>query len=332
MRSSGYLGPVADWARSRTIRRDIDQVEWRTELEGSTANEAWEKLKEKLKRTVDTNVPKKKGRRSTRPPWLTQEIMRGIRKKKRLWKRARNGQGREQYQEEEKRVKKLIRNAKRNLEKRLANEKNNKRPFYAYVKGKTKSRQTVGPLKREDGKTTETDKETAEELNKFFASVYSKKNSIPPPPERREPIEQQMRKVRVTERKIKEKIEKMRAEAAPGPDGIRPAFLHQTKNEIARPLKIIFEKSLEEGKIPEDWRASNITPIYKKGKKTEAGNYRPVALTSVCCKLLEHLVRDKITEHLESNKLLRESQHGFRAKKSWATNLLKFFEKTTDTV
>ena len=84
----------ADW---KQIRRDIDQVDWRTELEGSTANEAWEKLKEKLKRTVDTNVPKKKGRRSTRPPWLTQEIMRGIRKKKRLWKRARNGQGREQY-------------------------------------------------------------------------------------------------------------------------------------------------------------------------------------------------------------------------------------------
>ena len=67
-------------------------------------------------------------------------------------------------------MKKLIRNAKRNLEKRLANEKNNKRPFYAYVKGKTKSCQTVGPLKREDGKTTETDKETAEELNKFFVS------------------------------------------------------------------------------------------------------------------------------------------------------------------
>ena len=178
-----------------------------------------------------------------------------------------------------------------------------------------------------------TRKQTAEELNKFLASVYSKKNSIlPPPPERREPIEQQMRKVRVTERKIKEKIEKMRAEAAPGPDGIRPAFLHQTKNEIARPLKIIFEKSLEEGKIPEDWRAANITPIYKKGKKTEAGNYRPVALTSVCCKLLEHLVRDEITEHLESNKLLRESQHGFRANKSCAINLLEFFEKTTDIV
>ena len=64
------------------------------------------------------------------------------------------------------------------------------------------------------------------------------------------------------------------------------------------------------------WRSANITPIYKKGKKTEAGNYRPVALTSVCCKLLEHLVRDEITEHLESNRLLQESQHGFRTNRS----------------
>ena len=319
----------ADWNQ---IREDIGQEDWRSELEGKTANEAWEKLKEKLKRTVEEHVPKKKGRRSTRPPWLTQEIMRGIRKKKRMWKRARNGQGREQYQEEERKVKKMIRNAKRNLEKRLANEKNNKRPFYAYVKGKTKSRQTVGPLKKEDGKTTESYKETAEELNKFFASVYSKKNSIQPPPERREPAEQQMGRVRVTERKIREKIEKMRAEAAPGPDGIRPAFLQQTKNEISRPLKIIFEKSLEEGKIPEDWRAANITPIYKKGKKSEAGNYRPVALTSVCCKLLEHLIRDEVTEHLEVNKLIRDSQHGFRNNRSCATNLLEFFERTTEIV
>ena len=41
-----------------------------------------------------------------------------------------------------------------------------------------------------------------------------------------------------------------------------------------------------------------------------------MALTSVCCKLLEHLVRDEITEHLESNRLLQESQHGFRTNRS----------------
>ena len=162
--------------------------------------------------------------------------------------------------------------------------------------------------------------------------MYSKKDSIPRPPERVEQAETRMGKVKITEKRIKEKIMKMRGEAAPGPDGIRLAFLQQTKEEIAGPLRMIFEKSLEERRIPEDWRTANITPIYKKGKKTEAGNYRPVALTSVCCKLLEHLIRDEIVEHLEKNGLLRDSQHGFRTNRSCTTNLLEFFEKTTDIV
>ena len=81
------------------------------------------------------------------------------------------------------------------------------------------------------------------------------------------------------------------------------------------------------GKIPEDWRAANITPIYNKERKKEAGNYRPAALMSVCCKLLEHLVRDEITEHLESNRLLRESQHRFRANKSYATIFSNFWRR-----
>ena len=318
----------ADWNQ---IRRDIGREDWRRTMEGKTVNEAWELLKKKLEETTEKNVPKRRRRNRNRPPWLTQEILRGIRKKKRMWKKVRNGEGREEYREEEKIVGKMIRNAKRSLEKRLAKEKNNKRPFYAYVKGKTKSRQTVGQLRRKDGTTTENDKEAAEELNIFFGSVYSKKDSIQPPPDRRrEEAEMKMRKVRITDRKIKEKIEKMRAEAAPGPDGIRPAFLQQTKDEIVEPLRRIFEKSLEEGKIPEDWRKANITPIYKKGKKSEAGNYRPVALTSVCCKLLEHIIRDEVVEHLEKNGLLTESQHGFREKRSCATNLLEFFEKTTE--
>ena len=57
-----------------------------------------------------------------------------------------------------------------------------------------------------------------------------------------------------------------------------------------------------------------------------------MALTSVCCKLIEHIIRDEIVEHLEKNGLLRDSQHGFRTNRSCTTNLLEFFEKTTDIV
>ena len=86
---------------------------------------------------------------------------------------------------------------------------------------------------------------------------------------------------------------------------------------------------MEEGSIPEDWRSANVTPIFKKGSKTNPANYRPVSLTSVCCKMLEAIIKDEVTAHLDRHKLIRDSQHGFLHKKSCTSNLLSFLEKMT---
>ena len=90
---------------------------------------------------------------------------------------------------------------------------------------------------------------------------------------------------------------------------------------------MIFNKSIDEGRIPRDWRSANVAPIFKKGKRDDPANYRPVSLTSVVCKVLESIVRDKIIEHLDRNKPLRVSQHGFMRHRSCLTNLLEFFEE-----
>ena len=63
--------------------------------------------------------------------------------------------------------------------------------------------------------------------------------------------------------------------------------LYEMRYEIALPLKILSEPSYKYSQLPQDWRSANVTPIYKKGSKLEAKNYRPVSLTSVCCKLME---------------------------------------------
>ncbi len=73
-------------------------------------------------------------------------------------------------------------------------------------------------------------------------------------------------------------------------------------------------------------------PIFEKGAKSEPGNYRPVSLTLVCCKIFESLIRDDLMSHLLSNNLLKDSQHGFMSKKSCTTNLLEFFEMVTRAV
>ncbi len=104
------------------------------------------------------------------------------------------------------------------------------------------------------------------------------------------------------------------------------------RDELSPVLAAIFEKSLDEGTVPEDWKEANVTPIYKKGTKSSPGNYRPVSLSSISCKLMESILRDAITDHLTANRLIKDSQHGFMRDKSCVTNLLEFLEKATTVV
>jgi hypothetical protein len=138
--------------------------------------------------------------------------------------------------------------------------------------------------------------------------------------------------VNVTLSKVKKKIRDLKTSSAAGPDGIGPRLLQELENEIAPVLVIIYRQSLEAGEVPEDWRNANVTPIFKKGSKADPGNYRPVSLTSVCCKILESILRDEMMEHLLANNLLNKSQHGFTPGKSCCTNLLEFLEKTTEVI
>ena len=76
--------------------------------------------------------------------------------------------------------------------------------------------------------------------------------------------------------------------------------------------------------MPDDWKLANVTPFLKKGSKSLPCNYRPISLTSVVCKMLETLIRDKLVNHLEENNLLKNTQHGFQYKRSCLMNLLDF--------
>ena len=110
---------------------------------------------------------------------------------------------------------------------------------------------------------------------------------------------------------------------ASGPDGISSKILKLAAEELAPALTVIFNTSLRTGIVPADWLTANISPIFKKGDKATASNYRPVSLTSVCCKLLEHIIHSNIMKHLDQQKILTENQHGFRAQHSCETQLIQ---------
>ena len=101
---------------------------------------------------------------------------------------------------------------------------------------------------------------------------------------------------------ITKKLKTLDENKAVGVDKVSHAVLKNSADAFAVPLKLIFEKSLKNGEVPEEWREANVSPIYKKkGCKLDPSNYRPVSLTSTICKILESFIRDHIMKFLQIN-------------------------------
>ena len=109
---------------------------------------------------------------------------------------------------------------------------------------------------------------------------------------------------------------------ASGPDNLPARFLKEVANQIAPVLTIVFQASLDQGHLPDIWKTAAVVPIYKKGSRSEPSNYRPVSLTCICSKILEHIVHSAISKHLEYYQILCDEQHGFRRRRSCETQLI----------
>ena len=102
----------------------------------------------------------------------------------------------------------------------------------------------------------------------------------------------------------------------------------QTLHKELVPIQqLIYQRSLNAGKLPTIWKEANVSPIFKKGDKTDPTNYRPISLDCVLCKVLEHIVASNLSKYLSNQNILFELQHGFHEKRSCEIQLIMLIDE-----
>ena len=306
----------------------------------------WNWFKGTLEQAIERFVPHRSAGKRNHLPWLSKPTKKLIKKSKDLYRKKRRNPSRynvNKYRDTQRKIQKAIRKdywdyvnsiispeAAESGQDRDANKR-----FYSYIKHCKKDSLGVSSLKDPStgGLTTDPD-EKSNILNSQFQSAFSPQNPLKLlqlckqtlwnlPGEIKRKFAP-MPEFDISSNGVEKLLKNLKPHKAAGPDKINPLVLQKLSKTAAPILQTIFTRSLRTGQVPLDWKKANVVPIYKKGSKHLAVNYRPVSLTCICSKVMEHIVASQICRHLKKHDILAKNQHGFRSGLSCETQLLEF--------
>ena len=172
--------------------------------------------------------------------------------------------------------------------------------FWFFVKNTGQEATGVSPLNNKDDFLKSDSTSKANIINDQFVSVFTKEDNSSLPDKGPSPYPS-MPNIEVNWKRLHKLLKGIKPFKATGPDSI-PAFtsiLKAAADQLAPILARMYQTSLDTGQVPSDWRDAWIVPVFKKGDKHKAANYSPVSLTSITCKLLEHIIHSNVMTHLD---------------------------------
>ena len=277
-----FIFKKADWdslfsyceklSNSLLLRSEIDY----------NIHELWDLFKTTLNLGISNFIPSKFVKKRSSLPWMNKNITRLIKKKCKLYKAAKQSGEWGEYNEHQKHCRKTIRKAEHDYVNKTINEglaENNSKPFWKYIKSKKCDSVGVAPLKV-NGKLESEPKKKAETLLNQFKSVFTKDESDELPPVNLK-INDSLSSIKIDVKGVEKLLLDINPSKASGPDEIPNLVLKNCARALAPGVAVLFQKSLDSGELPRDWKNANVSPVFKKGDRHLAENYRPVSLTSV---------------------------------------------------
>ena len=291
----------ANWDKIRDDMETYEKEFFDTLPADHSVDENWESLKTKIMSTIAENVRTKLIGNRKDMPWMTRNLKRLINKKHRVYNKAkRSHKDRDwaQFRHLRKETGKQCQLAHWGYLNRILDptEDKSSKGFWKYIKSKNTESCGVSPLKTQDGIVTSA-QEKAKALNDQFCSVFSHEDQSAIPTLER-PALPSMDDIKITRNGVKTLLDKIKSSKAGGPDKITARFIKETTSQISTVVAFIYQQSLDTGHVPKDWQLAYVTPVFKKGKRCEPANYRPISLTCLLCKGMEHIMVSSMMDHL----------------------------------
>ena len=287
-------------------------------------------LQKDLDQIIDECVPSKFSSTRFNQPWFNTSTKRILRRKSRAFRKARRT-NKDRDWNRFRRLKKEAQLTCRKAYNKFTYDilhsdpgcKRNKK-LGALIKSKRCDNTGVAPLK-EGGFLHSDPIAKANILNRQFTSVFSTDDGSPLP-DLPDVQHHPMDDITVCQNGVTKLLRNLKPFTATGPDGIPTKLLKEAAEEVSPAVTLLFQASISQGRVPPQWKKANIVPLFKKGSRSSPANYRPISLTSVLCKLCEHIIHCSIIRHLSANEILSDAQHGFRKRRSCDTQLIVTIE------
>ena len=287
----------------------------------------WSDIKSTLLQILERHVPSKMSSTRFNQPWINTRVKRLTRRKKRSFIKAkRSGKEKDfkRYQHLKKQCRSECKLAYNNFLADIVSpdSENNPKRFWSFINGKRCDSSGVAPLKSSQGIIHSDSNSKASILNSQFVSVFNKDEDVSNIKNKGTSPHPQMNHIEICPAGVHKLFSCLHIHKATGPDGLSARLLKELAVEITPIFTLLFQASLHQGELPDDWKKANVVPIFKKGEKNQAVNYRPISLTSIPCKIMEHIISSNIMSHLEEANILTDAQHGFRKKRSCESQLI----------
>ncbi|KAK3090482.1 hypothetical protein FSP39_012209 [Pinctada imbricata] len=320
------------------IKNEIDNEDWGSLFEGKHVDTIVSDFSDKLMSIAENNIPRKNV--VIRPydkAWFNSDIRREIRIRDRLrkiYRRTLNERDLNKY--------KTQRNKINNMKKKLKEEyiigmndslheyKRTDIKMYwklinSLIKGDNQTYEL--PTMTYDGNSAFTDESKANLFNQYFCSVSDNVDDNHELPTFDQRTDADIHDVHITVGEVIDQIKVLDPKKACGPDSFSHILLRNTCFSIAFPLTEIFNRSIQTGTYPSQWKHAHVLPIFKKGDKSVPNNYRPISLLSCIGKLFERVMFRHIYNHLHENDLLYDLQAGFRPGHSTVSQLIEIYHQ-----